>query len=64
MAWLFPLIKPFTRIWLVGELPYRAQDNGYHFFRWLRTERPRRRAYYVIDAAITRPATSCCRSAT
>lgn len=50
VAWLFPLIKPFTRIWLIGEVPYKAQDNGFHFFRWLRTERPRRRAYYVIDA--------------
>lgn len=49
VAWLFPLVKPFTRIWLIGELPYRAQDNGFHFFRWLRTERPRRRAFYVID---------------
>lgn len=50
IAWLFPLVKPFTRIWLVGELPYRAQDNGLAFFRYLRTEQPRRRAYYVIDA--------------
>ena len=50
VAWLFPLIKPFTRIWLVGEVPYKAQDNGLHFFRYLRAQHPRRRAYYVIDA--------------
>ncbi len=50
VAWLFPLIKPFARIWLVGEVPYKAQDNGFHFFRWLRIEKPRQRAYYVIDA--------------
>ncbi|WP_375424992.1 CDP-glycerol glycerophosphotransferase family protein [uncultured Friedmanniella sp.] len=49
VAWLFPLVKPFTRIWLVGEVPYKAQDNGMHFFRYLRTEHPRKRAYYVID---------------
>ncbi|MFT4164119.1 MAG: CDP-glycerol glycerophosphotransferase family protein [Microlunatus sp.] len=50
LSWLFPIAKPFTRIWLVGEVPYKAQDNGLHFFRYLRTERPNCRAYYVIDA--------------
>lgn len=51
ISWLFPLAKPFTRIWLIGEVPYKAQDNGMHFFRYVRTEHPRRRAYYVIDGA-------------
>jgi CDP-glycerol glycerophosphotransferase len=51
VSWAFPLIKPFARIWLVGEVPYKAQDNGYHFFRHVRLQHPRRRAYYVIDAA-------------
>ncbi len=50
ISWLFPLLKPFARIWLVGEVPYKAQDNGYHFFRWMRRTHPRRRAYFVIDA--------------
>ncbi|MBM6621191.1 CDP-glycerol glycerophosphotransferase family protein [Micrococcaceae bacterium RIT802] len=36
-------------IWLVGELPYKAQDNGLHFFRYLRREHPEIDAYYVID---------------
>ncbi len=49
-SWWLPLVRPFTGIWLVGELPHRAQDNGYHLFRWLRTTRPDRRAYYVVDA--------------
>jgi CDP-Glycerol:Poly(glycerophosphate) glycerophosphotransferase len=49
-AWWLPLVRPFTGVWLVGELPYRAQDNGYHLFRWLRTTTPERKAYYVIDA--------------
>ena len=48
-AWWLPLVRPFTGIWLVGEMPYRAQDNGYHLFRWLRTTTPERRAYYLID---------------
>lgn len=51
VSWLFGLVRPFTGIWLVGEIPDKAQDNGLHFFRWLRTHHPERRAYYVIDAA-------------
>ena len=35
-------------IWLVGERPNQAQDNGYHFFRYLKTHHPERRTYYVI----------------
>ena len=50
ISWVFPLLKPFARIWLVGEVPYKAQDNGYHFFRWMRRTHPRRRAYFVIEA--------------
>lgn len=36
-------------IWLVGELPYKAQDNGLHFFRYLRAQHPEIDAYYVIE---------------
>lgn len=36
-------------IWLVGELPYKAQDNGLHFFRYLRAQHPEVDAYYVIE---------------
>lgn len=35
-------------IWLVGERPNQAQDNGYHFFKYLRENHPERRVYYVI----------------
>lgn len=35
-------------IWLVGERTDTAQDNGRAFFRYVRTEHPERRAYYVI----------------
>lgn len=37
-------------IWLVGERHGTAQDNGFHFFRYLRTGHPRRHCYYVIDS--------------
>ncbi|MEX0426263.1 CDP-glycerol glycerophosphotransferase family protein [Nocardioides sp. DS6] len=49
-AWLMPVARRFAGVWLVGELPDRAQDNGYHFFRWVRENHPDRRAYYVITA--------------
>jgi CDP-glycerol glycerophosphotransferase len=37
------------RVWLVGERPYKAQDTGYHFFRYLRENHPEIDAYYVIE---------------
>ncbi len=36
-------------IWLVGEMPYKAQDTGLAFFRYLREHHPEIDAYYVID---------------
>jgi CDP-glycerol glycerophosphotransferase len=35
-------------VWVIGELPYKAQDNGMHFFRYLRENHPEIDAYYVI----------------
>lgn len=35
--------------WIVGERPYKAQDNGYHFFKYMRDTYPDRPVYYVID---------------
>lgn len=49
-AWLLAPMRPFSGIWLVGEAPYKAQDNGFQLFRWIRQAQPERRAYYVIDA--------------
>lgn len=37
-------------VWLVGEMPYKAQDNGLHFYRFLRAMHPEIDAYYVIDS--------------
>ncbi|MDT2807394.1 CDP-glycerol glycerophosphotransferase family protein [Vagococcus lutrae] len=36
-------------IWIVGEKSYKAQDTGYHFFKYLRENQPNIDAYYVID---------------
>ena len=36
-------------IWIVGEKPYKAQDTGYRFFKYLREKRPEIDAYYVIN---------------
>ena len=56
-AWTRP-IRALTRplfwrrpIWLVGERPDTARDNGYHFFAHLVRQRPDVRAYYVLDRA-------------
>jgi CDP-glycerol glycerophosphotransferase len=35
-------------VWVIGELPYKAQDNGLHFFRYVRERHPEVDAYYVI----------------
>ncbi|WP_078652717.1 bifunctional glycosyltransferase/CDP-glycerol:glycerophosphate glycerophosphotransferase [Streptomyces sp. NRRL F-525] len=48
------LTYPFLNgkeIWLIGERSDTAQDNSYHFFKWIRENRKRRKAYYVIDAS-------------
>ena len=49
--------RPFLarhEIWLVGERPDTARDNGYHLFTYLRRERPDVRAYYVLDPSSDR----------
>ncbi|PJJ69995.1 CDP-glycerol glycerophosphotransferase [Sediminihabitans luteus] len=50
VGWAFALARPFARVWLVGEMPYKAQDTGARYFEWLRTRHPRRRVYYPIAA--------------
>ncbi|KAF2780141.1 glycosyltransferase [Streptomyces sp. OM5714] len=56
-GWLLRMLYWLTRpvlgrrdIWIVGERHDTAQDNGHHFFRWVRQNHPRRNVYYVIDA--------------
>ncbi|MET7917987.1 glycosyltransferase [Streptomyces avermitilis] len=49
--WLtYPFLNS-KEIWLIGERSDTAQDNSYHFFKWIRQNRKRRKAYYVIDGA-------------
>lgn len=36
-------------VWVIGELPYKAQDNGLHFFKYMRDHHPEISAYYIID---------------
>lgn len=38
-----------ARVWLIGELPYKAQDNGMHFYNWMRKYHPEIDVYYVIS---------------
>ncbi|WP_146826086.1 CDP-glycerol glycerophosphotransferase family protein [Aeromicrobium flavum] len=47
---LWTLVRAFSSVWLVGETPYKAQDAGFHLFRWIRRQHPRRRVHYVIAA--------------
>lgn len=54
-SWIRPvrwLTRPFAwgrPIWLIGERPDTARDNGYHLFAHVRRERSDIRAYYVIE---------------
>jgi CDP-glycerol glycerophosphotransferase len=36
-------------VWLVGEQPFKAQDTGYNFFKYMRENFPKKEVYYVID---------------
>lgn len=36
-------------IWVIGERPYKAQDNGKAFFEYVRINHPEKDAYYIID---------------
>ena len=48
LAKIIDLFSGNKRIWLIAERPDEARDNGYHFFKYVRTHRPARKAYYVI----------------
>ena len=50
---LFTVVRAFTNVWLVGEVPYKAQDNGFHIFRFIRKTYPARKVFYVIAAEAT-----------
>lgn len=48
-AWLMRPFYKRRQIWLVGERPYKAQDTGFHFFKYMRTHHPNRNVYYIIE---------------
>lgn len=49
-AWIHRLLNRQKDIWLVGERPYKAQDTGYHFFKYMRENHPEKNVYYVIES--------------
>lgn len=36
-------------IWLICETQFQAQENGYYLFKWIRTNYPNLKVYYVIS---------------
>ncbi|MCQ6276851.1 CDP-glycerol glycerophosphotransferase family protein [Bacillus sp. V3B] len=48
-AWFHRFLGRNKDIWLVGERPYKAQDTGYHFFKYMREHHPEKNVYYVIE---------------
>jgi len=47
--WLLRFFHKKKDIWVIGERPYKAQDTGFHFFKYMRENHPERNAYYVIE---------------
>lgn len=43
------LLNRTKDVWIVGERPYKAQDTGYHFFKYMREQHPEKNVYYVIS---------------
>lgn len=41
--------KKYADTWLIGEADDEARDNGYHFFRYMRTEHPEQPCIYFIS---------------
>lgn len=48
-SWLIRILNKHKDVWIVGERPYKAQDTGYHFFKYVRENHPDKKVYYVID---------------
>ena len=50
-ASIFRLINKIKKrqLWLVCENGEKARDNGYHFFKYVRTKHPSDYCFYVID---------------
>ncbi|WRP06369.1 CDP-glycerol glycerophosphotransferase family protein [Rossellomorea aquimaris] len=48
-AWFHRLFNNKDDVWIVGERPYKAQDTGYHFFKYMRRNHPEKNVFYVIE---------------
>jgi CDP-glycerol glycerophosphotransferase len=48
-AWIYRIFNQRKDIWIVGERPYKAQDTGYHFFKYMREHHPEKNVFYVIE---------------
>lgn len=48
-SWLINILSRRKSIWIVGERSYKAQDTGYHFFKYMRENHPQKNVYYVIE---------------
>lgn len=44
-----PFQKNRSKVWVVGEKSYKAQDNGFYFFKYMRTHHPELPVYYIIE---------------
>lgn len=45
---MMPFYKKYKGCWVVCETPLEARDNGYHFFKYMRTHMPQKACYYAI----------------
>jgi len=48
-AWLIRWLLFPKNIWIIGEMPYKAQDTGFAFFKYIRKKYPEQNAFYIVD---------------
>src|SRR5699024_2757828 len=48
-SWLLYQLNKKKDIWLIGERTHKAEDTGYHLFKYLRDKYPTKNIYYVIE---------------
>lgn len=48
-SWLIRLLNKKNDVWIIGERPYKAQDTGYFFFKYMRENHPEHNSFYVIE---------------
>lgn len=48
-SWFYRILNKSKDVWIIGEKAYKAQDTGYHFFKYMRENHPEKNVYYVIE---------------